>query len=214
MFWKRPSKTDKQFPLEVTCCKAFEEALKRLEQNLEDAETQTPKELHIAWQREQKGLSPLKDESHFLADLFNLPLTSDRHIHANFALKDLWKQREEFNSVKSNQVTGVLEHREKGRYFDHGDSDFVEAQIRLKDGTVRFTAIELMDRHLFGKQVSGMVTGVAFVQDEKSKRRNARPFRGTSNYTSRYEPPKEEKEPVDNRPFKPWKGRSHSYTRR
>ena len=196
MFWKRPSKTDKQFPLEVTCCKAFEEALKRLELNLEDGETQTPKELYIAWQREQKGLSPLKDESHFLADLFNLPLTSDRHIHANFALKNLWKKREEFNSAKSNQVTGVLEHREKGRYFDHGDSDFVEAQIRLKDGTVRFTAIELTDRHLFGKQVSGTVTGVAFVQDEKSKRRNPNPYRTISGiYATSYEPPKEEKEP-------------------
>ena len=214
MFWKTSRKTDKQFPLEVSCCKAFKEALKRLESDLEDAETQTPKELHVAWQREQKGLSTLKDESHFLASLFDLPLTSDRHIHANFALKNLWKQREAFNAAKSDQVVGILEHRENGRYFDHGDSDFVEAQIRLKDGTVRFTAIEMMDRHLFGKQVSGRVTGVAFVQDEKSKLRNARPFRGTPNYTSRYEPPKEEKPPVDDRPFKPWKGRGYSYTRR
>lgn len=71
-----------------------------------------------------------------------------------------------------------------------------------------------MDCHLYGKQVSGRVTGVAFIHDEQSKRRNARPSRAMPIYTSTYEPPKQEEKPIDNRPFKPWKGRAYSYTRR
>ena len=91
----------------------------------------------------------------------------------------------------------------------------MECQIRLKDGTVRFTAIDIMDRYLYGRQVSGVLSGCFFTQDEKSKRRNPHPH-GTPRtiYTGSYEPPKEEKPDVDTRPFKPWKGRAHSYTRR
>ena len=144
-----------------------------------------------------------------------MPYTTDREIHAKFALKNLWKQRTEFENTRSDHVTGILESRKKGRYFDHGDAPFVECQIRLKDGTVRFTAIDVMDRYLYGRQVSGIVTGVAFVQDEKSKRRNPHPHGAPRTfYSGGYQTPKEEKPPVDDRPFKPWKGRAWSYTRR
>lgn len=215
MFWNWIKDRKQKYSSEITCCQAFEEALARAEHAIEDAKTPTPQELHIGWQREQQGKHPIRDDSRFLADLLDIPYTTDREIYAKFALKNLWKQRTEFKSERSDTVTGILEPRKKGRYFDHGDSPFVECQIRLNDGTVRFTAIDVMDRRLYGKQVSGRVTGVAFVQDEQSKRRNPNPY-GTPRtiYTGSYEPPKEEKLPVDDRPFKPWKGRAHSYTRR
>ncbi len=163
MFWKRAKKRKPSpagnFSKEIKCCESFERAIAAAKQAVEDAEEPSITDLHQAWQREQMGLPVLSDDTRHMAQMFKLPLTTDRHIRARFRLKNLWHQREQYRRVEPREISGRLEHKPDGpHYFDHGDTPFIACQIRKKDGSVRHVAIEQWHHQWIGRVVRGKLS--------------------------------------------------------
>ena len=76
-----------RFPDYVRCKDTFNATLARLEAKVEATSKKTIQDLHVGWQREQRGLPPISDKVLEDAKRFHVPVSHDRHMKAQISLR-------------------------------------------------------------------------------------------------------------------------------
>ena len=201
-----------QFPNYVRCKDTFNATLARLQEKVEKSSEKSIQDLHVDWQREQRGLPLISEKVLKDAKKFHVSVSHERHMRAQISLRKLWKMHDQFYRTRETKGwTGVLE-RLSGT-FEHGDTPFENWKIKFDDGTTEHISIEAGTSVSSGQRVTGDYYDGFFIPNKQSLGSNYRPRKPIYIPETAYEVFSSHSEPPrDDRPFKPWKGRGWSYT--